>query len=256
MALLALGGLATCRTAPAVRAPLRVMTYNIRHGEGADGRIDLERIAAVIRAQAPDLVALQEVDRATGRAGGTDQAAELGRLTGLRPFFGQALPFDGGSYGEALLARLDVESWAVPALPAAPDHEPRAALEVRVRLEEGALVRFVGTHLDHTQDPADRIAQARALEELLRAEPELPTVLAGDFNDEPGAQSLAPFAQRWLDALGPDRRATWPADEPHLAIDHVFVAPYGRWHKRAAFIVPEALASDHRPVVVDLELTY
>ena len=230
------------------------MTYNIHHGRGADGAIDLERIAAVIRAEAPDLVALQEVDLGTGRAGGVDQALELGRLTGMRAIFGEAMPYDGGSYGEAVLSRLPIESTRVHALPASAGHEPRAGLEVRVRLEGGALVRFVGTHLDHTDDPADRVAQARRLAAVLEAEPSLPTVLLGDFNDEPGAESLSAFATGWLDALGPDRRPTWPADEPRVAIDHVFVAPMGRWRKRSASVVAESVASDHRPVVVDLEL--
>jgi endonuclease/exonuclease/phosphatase family metal-dependent hydrolase len=230
------------------------MTYNIHHGRGADGEIDLERIAAVILAEDPDLVALQEVDVGTGRAGGVDQAATLGSLTGMQAVFGEAMPYDGGSYGEAVLSRLPIESSTVHLLPAAAGHEPRAGLEVRVRLEGGALVRFVGTHLDHTDDPADRIAQARALEQALAVEPGLPTVLAGDLNDEPGSESLSAFAVRWLDALGPDRRPTWPADEPRVAIDHVFVAPYGSWRKTAAYVVDERVASDHRPVVVDLEL--
>jgi endonuclease/exonuclease/phosphatase family metal-dependent hydrolase len=230
------------------------MTYNIHHGRGADGAIDLERIAAVVRAAGPDLVALQEVDVGTGRAGGVDQAAELGRLTGMQVVFGEAMPYDGGSYGEAVLSALPIESSAVHALPAASHHEPRAALEVRVRLRSGARVRFVGTHLDHTDDPADRIAQARAIEAALADEADLATVLAGDFNDEPGAESLAAFALRWLDALGPDRRPTWPADEPRVAIDHVFVAPHSAWRKTAAHVVEERVASDHRPVVVDLEL--
>lgn len=38
-------------TPPSAPAPgaFRAMTYNIHHGEGVDGRLDLERIAAVIR---------------------------------------------------------------------------------------------------------------------------------------------------------------------------------------------------------------
>lgn len=39
---------------------VRVLIYNIHHGAGTDGRLDLERIAAVIRAQDPDVVLLQE----------------------------------------------------------------------------------------------------------------------------------------------------------------------------------------------------
>ena len=68
---------ATAADAPAAAAPapapdrkpvtLGVMTFNIHHAEGTDKRLDLDRIARVIRAAEPDLVALQEVDRDTTR---------------------------------------------------------------------------------------------------------------------------------------------------------------------------------------------
>ena len=70
---------------------LRIMTYNIHHCEGVDGKLDVERIAGVIRKQECDLVALQEVDRNTTRSQRVDQLAELGRLTGLQPYFGKAI---------------------------------------------------------------------------------------------------------------------------------------------------------------------
>ena len=41
---------------------VRVLAYNIRHGEGTDRELDLERVAAVIRAARADIVTLQEVD--------------------------------------------------------------------------------------------------------------------------------------------------------------------------------------------------
>ena len=78
-----------------VPARVRVLTYNIHHGEGMDGRIDLVRQAEILNREAPDLVALQEVDRGTKRSGGVDQLAELGRLTGLTPTFGRAIDFQG-----------------------------------------------------------------------------------------------------------------------------------------------------------------
>jgi len=78
---------------------LHVVTYNIHHGEGTDGRIDLERIAALLSSMQPDLVALQEVDRNTIRTGRVDQFEMLERLTGMRGAFGKAMDFDGGSYG-------------------------------------------------------------------------------------------------------------------------------------------------------------
>src|SRR5262245_60669168 len=56
---------------------LRVLSYNIHHGEGTDRRFNLARLAGVIERVQPDLVALQEVDVGTERSGGQNQLAEL-----------------------------------------------------------------------------------------------------------------------------------------------------------------------------------
>ena len=83
---------------------LTVLSYNVHHGRGADNKIDLGRIAKVIKDSGADLVALQEVDKLTSRANGVDQAKELGKLTGMHAVFGKAidlssvLMFDIGVY--------------------------------------------------------------------------------------------------------------------------------------------------------------
>lgn len=87
---------------------LRVLTYNIHHGEGVDGRLDLVRIAKVIQEVDPDIAALQEVDQNAGRSGQVDQAAELGRLTKMRSVFGGNIELQGGKYGNALLTRFEI----------------------------------------------------------------------------------------------------------------------------------------------------
>ena len=46
------------------------MSYNIRNGIGIDNIQDIGRIARVILREAPDLVALQELDSATLRVDG------------------------------------------------------------------------------------------------------------------------------------------------------------------------------------------
>src|SRR4051812_30930666 len=82
-------------------AEIRVVTYNIHHGEGTDKKFGLERIAKVVMAERPDIVALQEVDQGTKRASGVDQPAEFARLMGMEVVFGRNIPFDGGGYGTA-----------------------------------------------------------------------------------------------------------------------------------------------------------
>ena len=72
---------------------------------GVDRKLDVPRIARVIKSVKPDLVALQEVDNKAGRSGRVDQATELARLTGMRPVFGANIPLQGGHSGNAILSR-------------------------------------------------------------------------------------------------------------------------------------------------------
>ena len=82
---------------------MRVATYNIRHAEGMDGRVDLARIAHVIGILKADVIALQELDRGWERSGGVDQVVELERLTGLSmSFYPTVVRDDGAEYGIAV----------------------------------------------------------------------------------------------------------------------------------------------------------
>ena len=96
----------------AAEAPVRVtvLTYNIYHGEDANGGSTLDAVAKVINSLKPDLVALQEVDNKTTRAKGLDLTAELSQRTGMQGVFGKAMDFAGGGYGEAVLSRLPILS--------------------------------------------------------------------------------------------------------------------------------------------------
>jgi endonuclease/exonuclease/phosphatase family metal-dependent hydrolase len=225
------------------------MSYNIHHGQGNDERFDLERLAGVIRSTGADLVALQEVDVKTGRASGVDQAAELGRLTGMHVVFGEAMPYDGGSYGEAVLSRWPVLEQRVLPLPASGDHEPRAAVEIVVRVPGSERdLRFVGTHLDHTRDEADRLAQVA---ELLRqlAPGAIPTLLVGDLNSDPDSAAMGLFFGAGWTPADPTLAPTFPADTPTGKIDWILQAPGTAGHLERAQVLDEPVASDHCPFV-------
>ncbi len=113
-------------------ARLRVLSYNIHHGQGEDGKFDLPRIAEVIKASGAQVTALQEVDDKTKRAGGVDQADELGKLTKTASRFAKAMDYSGGGYGEAALSALPIlESKTIP-LPADEGYEPRSAVAVKM----------------------------------------------------------------------------------------------------------------------------
>lgn len=227
---------------------VRVMAYNIRHGEGTDGRIDLRRIARVIRSQDPDIVALQEVDRRTDRVDGDDQARTLGSLTGMDHAFGAFMDYDDGEYGMAVLSRwpiVDVENLRLP-----DGDEPRTALAVRVRSPEtGRELVVVGIHFYRTDD--ERLAQADRLLERLDGE-EAPVILAGDFNSTPDSEVIDRFADGF-DILSKGRdRLTFPSTGPEREIDFIMVRPSRRFYALEHVVLDEPLASDHRPLVADL----
>jgi len=231
------------------------MAYNLHHGEGVDGRLDLARIAGVIVAAKPDLVALQEVDRKATRTGGIDQAAEYARLTGLHVWFGDAMPFQGGEYGQALLSRWPLEDPRVLRLPGTSGREPRIAVNAFVQVPGIGRIRWVGVHLDATRDDEDRWNQAGALLEDLGRAP-TPTLLAGDFNATPESrvmQRLLGPATHWEDTAGASAAPTIPAEAPRSRIDFVLTSPRGFWRTLESQVIPEAVASDHRPLVATLQ---
>jgi len=84
---------------------LSVMTYNIRHGRGRDGRVDLDRICAVIQEGRPDLIALQEVDRGMTRSGRIDQGARIADRLEMHWAPGHNGTLEGGVFGNVLLSR-------------------------------------------------------------------------------------------------------------------------------------------------------
>lgn len=227
---------------------LRVMAYNIRHGEGTDGRLDLDRIADVIERQAPDLVALQEVDRRADRTNGQDQARSLGARTGLDHAFGAFMDYDGGEYGMAILSRWPIVDVVNERLP--DGDEPRTALKVRVRSPEtGRELVIVGIHFYRTDD--ERRDQAVRLLQTLDDET-APVILAGDFNSTPDSEVIDRFADDWnILSKGRDR-FTFPSPDPQREIDFIMVRPARSFYLLAHEALDEPVASDHRPLIADL----
>lgn len=238
------------RTAPPTQGNvLRVLTYNIKHGLGTDGRVDLERSATLIRELEPDLVALQEIDQGAERTGGVAQARELGRRTAMASFFGPFMPFQGGHYGMALLSKLPYRDLTNHQLP--DGAEPRAAAAARVALPTGEELVFVGVHLYRTED--ERLAQVRSLLRLYEDE-EAPVILAGDFNSEPGSRVMEEVARAFRVLPKEGSPPTFPSDAPDREIDFIAVRPDERFEVLESRVIEETVVSDHRPVLAVLRL--
>jgi endonuclease/exonuclease/phosphatase family metal-dependent hydrolase len=244
-------------------ARARVLVYNIHYGQGMDGAYDLERLAAVIRAAEPDLVALQEVDVGVRRSGRVHQLLRLGELTGLTARFGPTQHYEGGLFGNGVLTRwpiLDEEIHPLPYTEATPERQtyPRGALAITVRAPDGLPLRFVSTHFQHNLEE-DRVAEAREINRLFAPDPEGPraaprTILAGDVNATPESEPVSILASRWFHAIDAEQAPSAPSDQPRSRIDTVFCRPGTAFRMISCQVLPEAMASDHRPVLAVFEL--
>jgi endonuclease/exonuclease/phosphatase family metal-dependent hydrolase len=243
-----------------VTSTLTVVSYNIHLGRGLDGRLDLDRIAAVIRAQNADLVALQEVGRHWSAATEfRDQPAELGRLLGMEFVFGANLdrdpPRPGAprrQYGTAILTTwpiLHSENILLPR--ASTDNEQRGVLVLDIDVD-GAPFRLHNAHLGVSVE--DRRLQVDALLAVADTAT-VPHALVGDLNARPTAPEFAPLFARFRDAwavAGEGDGFTFPASAPTARIDYVLVsAEIGI----SAVRVPALAGSDHLPLVAELAVT-
>jgi len=250
---LLLGGLGVTEIIAAEPFPVRVLSYNIHHAEGTDGKLDLARIAKVINSAEPDLVALQEVDYRTGRTGGVDQLGELAKLTGLTPVPGDNIDVAGGRYGNATLSRWPVANPENRPLPVLTGGEQRGLLSVTVQPGDGRpAFDFHCTHIDHRRDDAERLAAARLINELV-ASSDRPALLAGDLNATPESEVLKAFATHWQNATAEQPLPTIPSAEPTRQIDFVLHRSVGAWRVVETKVLDEPVASDHRPLLVVLE---
>jgi endonuclease/exonuclease/phosphatase family metal-dependent hydrolase len=242
-------------TGPRSKPPptIRVMTFNIHHGEGLDGKIDLPRIAEVIRRERADLVALQEVDKGVLRTGRRDLPEELAALTGLTCVFSNNFHYQGGEYGNAILTRFPVLSATNSHFQMVRTNEQRGILQVAVDAYGRPLV-FMSTHVDYRADDTERLLNLREIAALTRRFDHASVILCGDFNDTPNSrvhqQLKLGFDDTW-ELAGDGAGWTYPSGNPRKRIDYIWIARTARLKPTAAH-VPESAASDHRPVVVEL----
>jgi endonuclease/exonuclease/phosphatase family metal-dependent hydrolase len=239
---------------------LRVMCYNVHWCKGMDGEYDVERLADVINRSKPDLVALQEVDVGVRRSGRVHEAQRLAELTGMAVRFGPTQHYEGGLFGNAVLTRLPILDVLIQPLPyteSTPElvTYPRGAIVVTVRDPNGKPLRFISTHFQHNV-PADRVEEAKAINQLFASDDKLmPTILAGDMNATPDAEPIQILLERWSNATDDPASPTAPSTKPRVRIDYIFYRPMSSFRVTDAKVIPEAMASDHRPVQADFELT-
>ncbi|GAB4358716.1 MAG: endonuclease/exonuclease/phosphatase family protein [Kiloniellaceae bacterium] len=236
---------------PDLKPHLRVMTWNVHGCVGGDGRHDIERVGAGVRALSPDIAAFQEIDSRRRSVPGTAGAGEVYDL--LRAEVGEhghdawAISGADGRYGQILASRFPLEDKRVHDI-SQPGREPRKVMSARISLPTARL-RVIATHLGLGR--RERRRQLAALRDIVRADLSGPVLLLGDFNEwfwpRRTQRELFRLFHSWT------RHASFPARFPLFALDRVWCRP-GDLLARTWTAGEARCASDHLPVVAELAL--
>jgi endonuclease/exonuclease/phosphatase family metal-dependent hydrolase len=238
---------------------LKILSYNIRHGEGLDMILDLSRSERIIKSQSPDLCGLQEVDNFCLRTDSIDQTDYLAQKTFMTGTFGRFMDFQGGEYGMATLIAKPVISTKVLHLPDGKD-EPRSSIVHEIQIAKGCTIVFANVHfdwVDGNEGSANRLNQAQALIKYIDAL-DRATVITGDFNCTPDSPTMQYFTEQgFVFVQKGDDNLSFQGNSK-VEIDHVIYRNAGdvKFEKKSIQLIEEPLVSDHRPLVAELKVVF
>lgn len=239
----------------------KALTFNIHHGRGLDGKLNLRRIAEVIQESRADLIGLNEVDRSFSRRSGyVDQVCWLSDKLNLYHAFGAAVTTSPnrtsiGQYGNAFLSRYPIVKHINHTFSSSNRRfvEGRSLLEADVLFQKQLLKVFV-THL--SLNPWKRSQQVDMILSKCK-QTELPVILMGDWNMQPETKIWRKVTSSFIDVCyfahqSPCR--TFPSLRPKVQLDYIFVSEH--FHIDSVQVINHSRkASDHMPIKAELRLT-
>ena len=222
---------------------LKLMSYNIKNANGMDNVCNFQRIANVINNTSPDVVAIQEVDSMTNRSGQKYVLGEIAERTQMHGYFVPAIDYDGGKYGIGLLTKQ--VPLRLQTLPLPGREEARTLI-----LAEFADYIYCCTHMSLTEE--DRMKSLELVKAFTSSSTK-PLFLAGDMNAEPESGFIKKL-QKDFQILSNPKQHTFPAPDPKETIDYIATLKQNAkgFAVISAKVINEPMASDHRPILVEL----
>lgn len=248
-------------TASAQKVQLKVMDWNVLSFEMTDKSnqitFDIDQYVALIKAQDPDVLCLNELESGTSRMG-KEKLVELATRLDMFPYYIMSYPKDVGYYGNGILSKYPIIATGSKLISykhylgegnyqfnndaytrtfgADQRSVGYADILVPTSDSEGQVVRIVCSHLDHQINSSGKIRQAQEVADFIGLnEPAYPTVLMGDMNV--GSASSIPAISEPGDLI----YSSW--------VDFIFTYPKNAWTKISGNSVSCGKLSDHDPII-------
>ncbi|PCH78539.1 MAG: hypothetical protein COB98_00225 [Flavobacteriaceae bacterium] len=237
----------------AQKPTIKILSFNIYHGENTHGDGNIASIAALIKNLQPDFVGLQEVDLKTERSNFTDFSNLLAARTNMSSLFGKAIDFNKGAYGLALLSKHRLKKTIQHRLPNKRYRESRILIAVNSLIDQHE-IQVINTHLDHAKSDKLRLVQSQFINKLF-CNDSLPKILIGDLNAVPNSEPIQQLKNNWkLTDTQCSPTATYPSNAPNIKIDYIMVYPPNKWKIISSTVINTGEISDHLAYFVTLQL--
>lgn len=243
---------------------LKIVTFNVAHGQGMDGIVDLQRQAEVIKNYKPDIVFLQEIDMYTKRAGDRNQIREFSKAIGLYYCSMESnITLEEGYYGDGIISRFPISFSTNYLMPLTDiNHEQRGILCNRISFGTTKLNLF-SVHLSTYKD--ERILAAKEINRIIKKiSPKELIIMGGDFNvgvtrlgkgqytfEQAEKYEEYEILKKELQQL-PNKENTWFSKLGQGCIDTIFYSKDIRLNQYKTIDVNEV--SDHNAIYVEFDI--
>ncbi len=173
---------------------LRILSINTLHA--LTDVQSVKRFASWVKMFAPDVVAVQQIDRPMEGKKDFDAVRELARQLDMNPFFGVARYYKGFDSGNAVFSVYPIRQSTVESLPVSKGKVRRslAYTVIDVGLQS---VGFASTEVDD-QSPAERKKQAQELVAMLPQFVDFPFVLCGEFYETSSSAASGVMKEKYI----------------------------------------------------------
>lgn len=243
---------------------LKIITFNVAHGKGMDGIVDIKRQCDMIRKYNPDIVFLQEIDMYTKRAGDMNQIREFSKEMGLYYCSMESnITLEDGYYGDGIISRFPISFSTNYLMPLTDiNHEQRGILCNRISFGTTKINLF-SVHLSTYRD--ERILAAKEMNRIMKKiDPNELIIMGGDFNvgvtrlgkgryifEESETYEEYEILSKYLEKL-PNKKNTWFSNLGTGCIDTIFYSKGIRLNDYSTIEVNGV--SDHNAVYAEFDI--
>lgn len=245
---------------------IRILSYNIHRAIGVDRRFRPERIFKILDHYKADIVLLQEVDVGVPRSKELNLAEVIANALGY-PYYavGLNVQLRKGKYGNATLSRFPISRQRNIDL-TIDNRKSRGCLHTSLQIkgfaDKSFMLEIFNVHLGLSfKERPQQVGKLVHSNEFTSLETGHPCLVAGDFNDwwtrlAPIFTEILGFACATNHKRGYQNAfLTYPSFSPTSGLDKIFCRGNIRVIRgRRCRLRASRVASDHLPVIADLEL--